>query len=107
MTSDVTHQPSTISPSHHPAAITTTTAEDPADEVTDFQFLGCMSGFYSKSKTVILQLSRIPPICKQASLTGRLITLSNTYTLGIWFNICDNTIKIKVLEYLGSPKKDL
>ena len=29
MASDLTHQPSTASPSHGPAAVTTTTAEDP------------------------------------------------------------------------------
>ena len=29
MSSDVTHQPSTTSPSHQSAAVTTTTAEDP------------------------------------------------------------------------------
>ena len=40
MASDVTHQPSTTSPSHQPAAVTTTTAEDLA--LDQFQQMGSM-----------------------------------------------------------------
>ena len=58
MASDVTHQPSITSPSHQPAAVATTTAPVPVpDEVDNLKFFGYMSGYYSKSETVILQLS--------------------------------------------------
>ena len=58
MASDVTHQPSTTSPSRQPAAVTTPTAEDPVlDQFQQMRFFGCTSGTLSKSKTVVLQLS--------------------------------------------------
>ena len=40
MASDVTHQPSTTSPSYRPAAVVTTTAEDPGLNQFQQSFLG-------------------------------------------------------------------
>ena len=59
ITSDVTHQPLSTSPSQRPPAVATTTPTDPVlDKFQQMRSMisrfWCMSGPYSKSKTVIL-----------------------------------------------------
>ena len=50
--SDVTHQPSTTSPSHRPAAVATTTAEDPV--LDQFQQMRSMiSSFLVQVRTLL------------------------------------------------------